>query len=151
MIVYMLPHLASVRFEHSACHGSLIITYITLLALLVEHFLVHWYQQFVTVHHVPKCMSCYKAIVVITGRAHCFHDCIYVTPILLLWDLSTLCGMDHLWPLIYIWYIYIYIIYKYIMCVNKMIYIWCIWHIWYIQCCSKVSRFNILIININCY
>ena len=25
-----------------------------------------------TVHHVPKCMSCRKAIVVITGRAHCF-------------------------------------------------------------------------------
>ena len=25
------------------------------------------------VHHVPKCISCHKAIVVITGRAHCFH------------------------------------------------------------------------------
>ena len=30
------------------------------------------------VHHVPKCMSCHKAIVVITGRAHCFHDYIYI-------------------------------------------------------------------------
>ena len=37
-----------------------------------------------TVHHVPKCMSCHKAIVVIIGRAHCFHDFIYITPILLL-------------------------------------------------------------------
>ena len=54
----------------------------------------------VTVHHVPKCMSCHKAIVVITGRAHCFHDCKYIAPILLLWDLSTLCVVDHLWPLI---------------------------------------------------
>ena len=36
------------------------------------------------VHHVPKCMSCQKAIVVITGKAHCFHDCIYITPVLLL-------------------------------------------------------------------
>ena len=27
---------------------------------------------------VPKCMSCHKAIVVITGRAHCFHDCTYI-------------------------------------------------------------------------
>ena len=27
-----------------------------------------------TVHHVPKYMSCHKANVVITGRAHCFHD-----------------------------------------------------------------------------
>ena len=25
-----------------------------------------------------KCMSCHKAIVVITGRAHCFHDCTYI-------------------------------------------------------------------------
>ena len=31
-----------------------------------------------TVHHVPKCMSCHKAIVVITGRAHYFHDNIYI-------------------------------------------------------------------------
>ena len=37
-----------------------------------------------SVHHVPKCMSRHKAIVVITGRAHCFHDYIYITLILLL-------------------------------------------------------------------
>ena len=30
--------------------------------------------------HVSKCISCHKAIVVITGRAHCFHDYIYITP-----------------------------------------------------------------------
>ena len=29
-------------------------------------------------------ISCHKAIVVITGRAHCFHDYIYITPTLLL-------------------------------------------------------------------
>ena len=34
---------------------------------LVEHSLVHWYQQCITVHYVHKCMSCPKAIVVITG------------------------------------------------------------------------------------
>ena len=28
------------------------------------------------IHYVPKCMSCHKATVVITGGAHCFHDCI---------------------------------------------------------------------------
>ena len=71
-------HLASVRFEHSVCRVSLMTTYITLHALLVERSLVHWYQQCVTVHHVPKCMSCHKAIVVITGGAHCFHDYIYI-------------------------------------------------------------------------
>ena len=48
---------------------------------------------------LPKCMRCHKTIVVVTGRAHCFHDNIYITLTLLLWDLSTLCDMDHLWPL----------------------------------------------------
>ena len=55
------------------------------------HSLVHWYQQCATVHHVSKRMSCHKVIVVITRRAHCFHDCIYITHILILQDLSTLC------------------------------------------------------------
>ena len=35
------------------------------------------YHQNGFVHHVPKCMSYHKAIVVITGRAHCFHDSMY--------------------------------------------------------------------------
>ena len=47
------------------------------------------------VHHVPKCISCHKAIVVITGRAHCFHECIYIMPIFLLWDLNTQCSVCH--------------------------------------------------------
>ena len=68
-------------------------------------YYIHIYIYDVRLHHVSKCMSCHKAIVVITGRAHCFHDNIYITLILLLWDLSTLCVVDHLWPLIYI-YIY---------------------------------------------
>ena len=89
-------HIAGTNEPKSAQQAS----NITLLALLVEHSLVHWYQQCGTVHHVPKCMSCHNAIVVITGRAHCFHDYIYITLILLLWDLSTLCVVDHLWPLI---------------------------------------------------
>ena len=29
-------------------------------------------------HMMPKCMSCHKAIVVITGRVHCFHDYIHI-------------------------------------------------------------------------
>ena len=33
---------------------------------------------------------------------------VYITPILLLWNLSTLCVVGHLWPLTYI-YIHIYI------------------------------------------
>ena len=79
MIAYIYyAHLAFVRFDHSVCCGSLMTTYITPLAWLVEHSLVHWFQQCVTVHHVPKCMIFHKAIVVITGRGHCFHDCIYI-------------------------------------------------------------------------
>ena len=34
--------------------------------------LVTWTQD---VHaYVPKCITCYKAILVITGRVHCFHN-----------------------------------------------------------------------------
>ena len=39
------------------------------------------YQQYngfaathVTVNQVPKCISCYNAIVLITRRVHCFYD-----------------------------------------------------------------------------
>ena len=46
------------------------------------------------VYIIYRCMSCHKAIVMIAGRAHCFHDCIHITPILLLRDLSTVCVMD---------------------------------------------------------
>ena len=53
----------------------------------------------INVHHVPKCMSCHKAIVVITRMPYCFHNYIYTTPILLLWDLGTLFVVNHLWPL----------------------------------------------------
>ena len=90
-------YLASVRFEHSVCRGSLMTTYIMRLDWLVENSWVHWYLQCVNVHHVPKWMSFHKAIVVIIRRAHCFHDYIYIMPILILWDLSTLCVVDHLY------------------------------------------------------
>ena len=45
------------------------------------------HNGFVATHalgHMLKCMRCHKAIVVITGRAQCFHDFIYITLILLL-------------------------------------------------------------------
>ena len=81
----------SVRFEHSVCHGSLMTTYIMLLAQLVEHSLVHWYQQCVTVHQVPKCMSCPRDIVMITGRAHYFHDCICIYQVCINYKLYIIC------------------------------------------------------------
>ena len=42
-------------------------------------------------HHVQKCLDWRKAILVMTGRAHCFHVYICVMAILFLQDLSTLC------------------------------------------------------------
>ena len=39
-------------------------------ARLVQHSLVHWYYR--------------KAIAAIIGRPHCFHDYIYIMPILFL-------------------------------------------------------------------
>ena len=51
---------------------------------VANHALGHMINGCNIIYHVPNCMSCHKAIVVITGRAHCFHDCIYITPVLLL-------------------------------------------------------------------
>ena len=74
------------------------------------------------------CMSFYKAIVMIPARAYFFHDYIYITPILLLWCLSTLCVMDNLWPLMITYNIYIYIYMYYdVLCIymiNMYIYIY---------------------------
>ena len=44
------------------------------------------HNGFVATHALghKMCMSCHQAIVVITGRAHCFRDYIYITLILLL-------------------------------------------------------------------
>ena len=64
------------------------------------------------VHHVPKCISCHKAIVMITGRAHYFHDNIYIMPILFLSGLfeQSVCRSWITYHQLYIFiYIYIYI------------------------------------------
>ena len=51
------------------------------------------------IHHVPNCLSCHKAVLVMTRRVHCFYDyicvhmcCVSIT--LLLQDLSTLRVVD---------------------------------------------------------
>ena len=36
--------------------------------------MTHAYQIFNHIHHVANCMSCHNAVVVITGKAHDFHD-----------------------------------------------------------------------------
>ena len=65
-------HLAFVRFRH--CVVDHLYYFPCLACSTLFGSLV---QDSVIVHHVPKCMSCHKAIVVITGRVHCFYDCIY--------------------------------------------------------------------------
>ena len=52
------------------------------------------------VHHVPKCMSCHKAIVPITGRTRCFYDYICVALILLWRDLSTLYVVEYIYKFV---------------------------------------------------
>ena len=82
-------HLTSVGFEHSAWHESPLSSYIVLLAWLVEHFLIYWYQQYVNVHQVLK------------------YICIYIQYILKnyivlhMWNLYLFC--------IYLWHIPLYI------------------------------------------
>ena len=57
--------------------------------------------------HGPKCMSCHKAIAVITGSIHCFHDSIYI----------------YIYIYIYILYIYMYAcMYVYIFIIITVIY-----------------------------
>ena len=56
-------------------------------------------HRVVTWNEVPRCMSCPRDIVMINRRAHCFHDYVYITPILLRQGLNILCIADHLWPL----------------------------------------------------
>ena len=79
-------------------HGKFPCTYLYLYLSLYVYIYIT--VIITALHHVTfKWMSCHKAIVVITGRVHSIHDCVYITLILLLWDLGTLCVMDHLWSL----------------------------------------------------
>ena len=43
---------------------------------LLNTLFIHFYQECVTLHQVPKLGN--KAIVVITERGHCFHDFLYI-------------------------------------------------------------------------
>ena len=70
-------YLTSKRFEYCVLWITYDHLYYAPCLACWAHFF-HWYQQCVTVHHVPKCMSCHKPIVEVTRRAHCFYDCIYI-------------------------------------------------------------------------
>ena len=55
-----------------------LINYVLFFFIYIYYIYIYNHENNVpTVHHVPKSMSCHKAIAVITGRAYCFHDYIY--------------------------------------------------------------------------
>ena len=70
LTLYSYAHLTFVGFEHSVYQERLMTSFIMLLGLFIEHSLIDWYRQFVTIHCVDKCMSCHDAIggLVTTGR-----------------------------------------------------------------------------------
>ena len=114
MALYQLTHLGT---WYTVIHCCM------LLAWLVKHSLVHWYQPCVTEHHVFKCMSCHKANVVITERACWFHDCICVLRPSCSCEIWALCVLwitcDHL-CILYIYNIYNkYFIYIPLSCHNE--------------------------------
>ena len=68
------------------------------------------------VHHVLKCMSYHKAIVVISGRAHWFHNmCVYICICICIYMYIYIYIYIYIYTYIYTCiYIYIYLIYIYI-------------------------------------
>ena len=77
--IYIMLILLLWDLSRSRRGRSLMTTYIMLLAWFVELSLFHWRQLCGTVlvpelYYVPKCMSCDTDIVVMIGKADCFHD-----------------------------------------------------------------------------
>ena len=62
------------------CKLNLNLHYIYCMLIYIVIYIIYMciYNIYVYIHHVPKGMSCNKAIVAITGRLHCFRDCIYI-------------------------------------------------------------------------
>ena len=110
---------------------ALCMSWITYDHLSYTPCLVHWSPFGSLVPAMCTRLSCAQvhkspqSHCVVTERAYCFHDYIYITPILLLWDLRTLCVVDHLLPLILhsllsslitLWFIGTSNVYSFIMC-----------------------------------
>ena len=82
----------------------------------IPDFWVSWCKRFCPFLSAQQLLNKHLPFLNLYQYAKNIYIYIYIYILLiLLWDLSTLCVMDHLWPLIYI---YIYIFHMYI------IYIW---------------------------
>ena len=76
---------------------------------------------------MPKCIGFHKATVVITGRAHCFHDNIYYAHLASVRFEHSLCRRSLMATyILYHIYIYLYYIYYIKYIILYMIYIICI-------------------------
>ena len=87
LYIYIYANIYTYTYIHIYINGH---TWSTTHRVLKSHsrkmseiYMQSWKQCGLSVitkvtHHVPKCMSCHKVIVVITRRAHCFYDCIYI-------------------------------------------------------------------------
>ena len=73
-------------------------------------------------HHVPKYMSCHKAIVVITGRAQCFHDNILLYHKCLVVELYYIYIL-YIYNIYMLYVIYIYVCYMYVIFITKGMYV----------------------------
>ena len=54
------------------CHETLLRSFVMLFFGLFQHSLIHWQEQCVIGHHLPKCLSYHEAIgrLVITRKVH---------------------------------------------------------------------------------
>ena len=66
------------------------------LFIYIRYVYIHSYDMYIYVYvYIYIYMYMYVYIYI-----YIYYICIHVTLVLLLWDLSTLCVVDHLWPLI---------------------------------------------------
>ena len=96
----------------------------------VEHSLTHSYKDCLNRRCMPKSLSCHNIIVVITRKTHCFHIYMYVTPIVLLSDLSTpVCRQSLMatyntplaWPAEHFWLIVITNVQQYVVYPSELV------------------------------
>ena len=86
--IYIYTYIQCIYIYHT------LYIYIYIYTIDIYIYIMSW-----VAHELPQSHCCDNR------GAHCFHDKIYIILIFLLWDLSTPCVVDHLWPLIYITYI----------------------------------------------
>ena len=97
---------ANLQLWHRVLKPTLIL-YIYIYIYIYKQCVSSWLSpQWLYGNSWPKCMSCHKAIVVTTGRTHCFHNYFYI--ILSSCSVRFDYPVDHeshmdIWPVLYIY------------------------------------------------